>query len=861
MTVTTEAVALSVYSVASGIALTFAAMAARLAWRRRHVPGGLFLGVNMLGAAVWVACAVAEVCSTSTAAILLSAKHRYLGIAVTAPSWLLFALGYAGFWPSQRKLRALVLGMLAIIPFVTVVFVFAAPDCPYMWSAIYPSAPGIGQPLLVEHGPWFTVWAAYSFSCTLGGAVVLLSSVVRRRGVAFLSQIVILIGAVLIPTGASILRLLKGDVLGGIDLTPAAIAACGALVWLGLSRHNVLCTTPALVPMANATMLRDMRDVVVVTDQRWAVVAANLSAERILGRSQKALVGESVFDLFAGIKQMVASAGGAERNTVPIQTMITDVSGSKRWLEIVASPIGNGGNPIGRVLVMRDITLRKRLEEKLIHSSLHDQLTGLPNRPAVRSLIAQLLDESTPTCATQPLSVLALNLTRFRVINGTLGYEAGNIVLRQFADRLTANAGGAIYPARLEGDRFAVVLAGQDEVASLSTAGLLREQLAEPFHVGGQQVLLSVSIGIATSPQHGSDAEELLRRAEVACSAAREDIQRLRVYRADTDSDTRERLALVADLQTAIREGSLELHYQPQIDAVSGRLVRVEALARWQRSDGEMIPPSEFIPLAEQNGWLPLLTQWALDAALHTFGGKGGQGSGVGVAVNLSAISLRDPTLPSVVEKSLRRAGVSSVGLWLEITETSVMRDPEQARRVLEAMRGLGVRLAIDDFGTGYSSLSYMSQLPVSDVKIDRSFVRDVNTRRDHRAIIRSTTTLAHELGLTVTIEGVETAEEFACARELGCDCIQGFYVGPPMPADDLERWAFSRYSATDYWPDRSRQREHYLRHHAERCAGPGPTSSGLASTPTGTQPGPGKGPQAGHHVPGAPHRPHPGAA
>ncbi len=796
--VTTGASWIYVYSAAAGIACLLALMTTHMTWRQRHVPGAYFLGVTMLGAAVWSACALGELHSVSPAHTMLWAQLTYLGIVVTGPSWLLFTLSYTGRMPSRRYLQVLIIGLLAVIPILTVLFVFGAPSYPHVWSLIHLSASHYGHPLLVEYGPWFTVWLAFSYSTLLTGAGLLLHLVLRHATV-LLRQATTLIVAMLIPATANVVYVLAGDALGGLDITPPAIAACGALTLWGISRHDVLRVSPALVPMAKAAILRDMQDAILILDPRRRVLGANASAEKLLGRSEKALFGMSVADVLEGATQLGELGGHTELDRTPVETTITDALGSQRWLEIVASPLGDPRYPTGRVLVMRDITQRKQLEQQLRYRGLHDELTGLLNRSAIQERIAALLHASESAYPAQPLSVLVLGLERFRVINGTLGHHTGDTLLRQFARRLTTKVKDAEWVARLDGDRFVVVLPGLDEAAALSAATRLRRQLAAAFRIQGQRVSLSASIGLATFPEHGSEAGLLLRHAGVACFAARESAHGVEVYRADADPNSRERLALLADLRTALRRGSLQLHYQPEIDPVSGRLVRVEALARWMRGDGVMVPPSEFITLAEHNGLLSSITTWVLDTAIETFCAKGGLNSDVGVAVNLSPTSLRDPSLASQVERALQRANASPDSLWLEITETSIMSDPERARRVLHEIRELGVRLAIDDFGTGHSSLAYLSELPISDVKIDGSFVRRMDTRREFGAIVRAIISLAHDLGLTVTAEGVETPSALDRLRELGCDHAQGYYIAHPMPADDLSRWAQQRQVAADY--------------------------------------------------------------
>ena len=416
------------------------------------------------------------------------------------------------------------------------------------------------------------------------------------------------------------------------------------------------------------------------------------------------------------------------------------------------------------------------------HQATHDALTGLGNRRLLdRALAAAVAREGT-----RPALVL-LDLDRFREVNDTLGHDRGDELVCQMADRLTRLVGPSDVVARIGGDDFAVLLADVDGVESAVVhAEVLRRALCAPVPMPGVDVVLGARGGVSV---HGVDAEDgptMLRHADVATEAAKLAHVGIRAYDPAQDEHSEQRLGLIADLSRALAEGELLLHYQPKCD-LAGRVLGVEALVRWQHPQRGLVPPMEFIPVAERTGLVHPLTEQVLDLALAQARAWADAGLVVPVAVNISTRSLLQPGFAEQVLTALGIHGVPAERLGLEITETTIMEDPETALEVLCRLAAAGVRLSIDDFGTGYSSLAYLKRLPVHELKIDRTFVAALTSSDRDRVIVDSTIALGNRLGLEVVAEGVEDVETLAELDRLGCRVAQGYLLGRPVPAAELE--------------------------------------------------------------------------
>jgi diguanylate cyclase (GGDEF)-like protein len=420
----------------------------------------------------------------------------------------------------------------------------------------------------------------------------------------------------------------------------------------------------------------------------------------------------------------------------------------------------------------------------------HDGLTGLPNR----SLLKDRVDQALAACARTGRypALLLLDLDRFKEINDTLGHHHGDLLLKQVGERLQQLLRGADTVARLGGDEFVVLLPDlPNPHAALVTAEKLLVALSEPFVLDSVTLDVEGSFGLAVYPDHGDSFDSLLQHADVAMYAAKETHAGVCLYEPDQDANSPRRLALLGELRQAIaEEGQLLLHYQPKVQVDTGAVTGVEALLRWQHPRHGMLGPMEFIPAAERTGLIRPLTFKVLKAALAQARIWAEQGlPPMTMAVNISTRCLLDDDFADEVARLLAEAGVPASQLELEITESTIMTDPEHAMEVLTRLADFGIALAIDDFGTGYSSLSYLKRLPVSQLKIDRSFVMDMDRGISDEAIVRSSVDLARNLGLAVVAEGVESERTWQQLAALGCDQAQGFFFARPMPADDLPTW------------------------------------------------------------------------
>jgi diguanylate cyclase (GGDEF)-like protein len=429
----------------------------------------------------------------------------------------------------------------------------------------------------------------------------------------------------------------------------------------------------------------------------------------------------------------------------------------------------------------------EKLNRALEHQALHDGLTQLPNRTYLHQHVQRAIAHRAPARDVRnSVALLVIDLDRFKEINDTFGHSHGDLLLQQIGTRLGTALGPQDVVARLGGDEFAVFLGNSDELHAQRIARQLLDVLDEPFTIAGHSLDVGASIGIALSPDHGSDADVLLRQADVAMYLAKRATRGYAVYSFDRDQHSPERLALMSELRKAIEGDELQLAYQPKVSLKSSRCVGVEALVRWHHPQRGVILPDQFISLAEQTGLIKSLSHWVLNSALKQANAWHRASLSIPIAVNLSMRDLHDPELPETITTLLKRWQVAPTSLQVEITEDGIMAEPARALQTITALRTLGLRIAIDDFGTGYSSLAYLKRLPVDELKIDRSFVRDVCEDADDRAIVRSTIGLGHDLGLSIVAEGVEDAATWGLLDQMGCDIGQGYYIGRPVPADEL---------------------------------------------------------------------------
>ena len=454
------------------------------------------------------------------------------------------------------------------------------------------------------------------------------------------------------------------------------------------------------------------------------------------------------------------------------------------------SQIAGPDDEIGAVAraLSESIDARKEGEARLAKLSATDGLTGLGNRAHFKTRLTEEIAAGERSA--RMVGVMILNLDNFKDVNDTIGHDAGDIVLQRTADILKGCARDGDTVARLGGDEFGVIMPGVKSADdALQLAGRLVRAVGVPFRLGTQELQQAACVGLTLFPQDGRDADVLVKTADLALSRARQEGAGACVlYRHELHLRAIERNTIERDLRAALARNQLMLFYQPKVDIASGRVTGAEALIRWRHEDRGFIPPATFIPVAERSGLVVPLTKWVLDEACRQ--NRAWQDDGlmkIGVAVNVSAIDLRRTDLTDTIANTLIRRGLSPQFLELEVTESMVMEDVDVVIGTLRRLRSLGIGISIDDFGTGYSSLAYLKRLPVKRLKIDRSFVQDVADGRDGNVIPKVIVDLAHALGVKVIAEGVETAEQYESLRALGCDEVQGYFVGRPMPAAEFE--------------------------------------------------------------------------
>ena len=541
----------------------------------------------------------------------------------------------------------------------------------------------------------------------------------------------------------------------------------------------------AIVESTADSILTIDLDGTILTWNRGAQDLYGYSAEEAIGKDMSLLDADAATDERLSAVTII-STGESIRD---MELVRRRRDGSLVDVSLTGSPIyGDDGNVMGIASIGRDIGDRKRLEQELSHQAVHDSLTGLPNRTLLADRLSQALAGATRRDA--PVSVLFLDLDQFKSVNDTHGHLVGDDLLVEVSERLK----GAIRPsdtlARFGGDEFVVVCEDADVTEAQCIAERLAATLKHPIEVDGSLHYLSASIGIAVSPPLEADPHALLRYADTAMYDAKaRGRARSRVYDKSLATQSKETMALTNDLRDALRTEALEVHYQPVLELATGRVIGLEALARWHHPIRGWVPPTVFVPLAEESGLIAAFDQWVLNRACR----DGAELRGLGLlppdallSVNISARNVGDLDLVDTVREVAASTGFPLESLELEVTETAILAEVPTIRQVLEGIRDLGVGIALDDFGTGYSSLTFVRQLPVTTIKIDRSFIRNVTDHRDDRAICSSVIDLARAVGLRTIAEGVETLEQLSMLHRLGCDAGQGYLWSSAIPLRDL---------------------------------------------------------------------------
>ena len=432
-----------------------------------------------------------------------------------------------------------------------------------------------------------------------------------------------------------------------------------------------------------------------------------------------------------------------------------------------------------------------RRQQDRLAAAMTDELTGLASREQLNQELASVAEESDG----RPMGLMILDLDRFKEVNDTLGHSEGDLLLKGVAQRIAGVVDGHGALARLGGDEFAILTTTSTLGAIVELAEQVREAIGQPFALHQCTVNVSASVGIALVGSHGAAPAELLRHADVAMYEAKRSGRGVVIYDDSFDVHSPARLDQINELKEAIEQGRIQVYYQPKIDTETGEASGAEALARWTQHDGTVVPPDVFIDLAAQTGQLIPLTTLVIERAVGQIAEWNDMGLDVGIAINVSAHSLLDPSFVDEVASALRRHRVSPRQLTIELTESAVMSDTSRSARMLSELRRIGVQISIDDFGTGYSSLEYLRKFPVSELKIDRSFVTSLDSNAVDMSIVRASIELGHGLGLQVVAEGVETDEALTHLKSMGCDIAQGYFFSRPLPSSEATQWLLSHPS------------------------------------------------------------------
>ncbi|WP_426614885.1 bifunctional diguanylate cyclase/phosphodiesterase [Bradyrhizobium sp. McL0616] len=542
-----------------------------------------------------------------------------------------------------------------------------------------------------------------------------------------------------------------------------------------LGRQQVVLDT-ALENMSQGLCMFDAYGKIILFNERYAAMFRR-SDMQLTGRllldvlREEAAKGQWTGDPDEFFAHLVEDARNGHTTTDVVQRFGCSI-------RVVNQPMRGGG----WVATFEDITEWLEAQAKISHMARHDALTNLPNRVLFHEELEQGLRRAG---SNDQLAVLCLDLDHFKDINDSLGHPIGDALLKEVGRRLKATVGEHDTVARLGGDEFAVVQIGRsEEAAARALAGRLVEVISAPYEIEDHQIVIGVSIGISLSPQDGSNPDELLKNADLALYRAKADGRgTYRFFETGMDARAQARRLLEMDLRAALQRDEFQVYYQPIRDLASDRVVAFEALLRWNHPQRGLISPINFIPLAEETGLIVQLGEFVLRSACAD---AATWPDDVDVAVNLSPVQFKSPNLIAIVIEALAASGLAARRLELEITESVLLQNSEATLTTLHELRGMGVRISLDDFGTGYSSLSYLRSFPFDKIKIDRSFVSELATRRDSMAIIRAVTGLGRSLGIVTTAEGVENDAQLELLRREGCTQVQGFLFSMPRPASDV---------------------------------------------------------------------------
>ena len=589
--------------------------------------------------------------------------------------------------------------------------------------------------------------------------------------------------------------------LGGLLLTLLGTAYAQALNSRSARIQRLVEERTGELHQANQALRRSERAIeasanaIVITSAAgpdYLIEYVNPAFSRMTGYRAEEILGKSLLILSAGEPdqpglQVIRDARSECREAHAVLRCYRK-DGALYWCEVHIAPVRDEEGKVGQFVVMKyDISATKSYEAELEFRANYDVLTGLANRHRLRTRLQLAIAQASRNG--YPVWVVSMDLDRFKLINDSLGHRAGDTVLRTVAMRLQSTVRESDTLARLGGDEFVLVLPLETErKPGMAVLQRMLDAIAPPLKIGEQEIFPSCSLGVAVYPANGGDADTLVECADIAMYRAKEaGGNHFQFFNPAMNERVMERLQLEAELRNALERAEFELHYQPQVSLYSGQITGMEALIRWNHPELGRVAPDRFIALAEETGLIIPVGAWVLAAACRQARAWQDAGfDGLRLSVNLSARQFSGQDLVRTVDTTLRETGLEPGRLELELTESVVMTDVGQAINTMRELKALGVKLSIDDFGTGYSSLSYLKQFPIDELKIDRTFVRDITANADDAAVVRAVISMAHSLRLEVVAEGVETLEQLEYLRRHGCDRMQGYVFSRPLPAEDM---------------------------------------------------------------------------
>ena len=584
-----------------------------------------------------------------------------------------------------------------------------------------------------------------------------------------------------------------------LDLTLVASQQGQADIWVSTLTESQRLQVAAALAAASFDQVQHLSDQQYLAQQLSLAAGEGFIVQALLHKSltqaEQAFAGLDRNILLIALAALLASLGGA-------LLLARTVSQPVQQLAAVAERVGQGDYRVAIAMQRSDElgSLAKALqsmqagiaerERQLAHNALHDALTGLPNRTLALERLGSAIT------AGRRIALIHIGIGNFRSINDSLGQDGGDLALQQLGRRLQAALRPGDSLARLVADEFLLLLDNCDSDSAVAIADTLQQLLLKPLSIGAQDLAVDCRFGIAAFPADGDNPEDLLRRAGIAMQDAAQQPGRMQLYQRGRDDARQRQMLLIRDLRRAPGSGELLLHYQPKLDIASGQVRQAEALLRWQHPQLGMVSPGEFIPLAEHTGSIQQLTSWVIEEVMRQLAEWAERNLRVQVSLNISTADLIDPQLPQRVTQLLAQYRIPAGQLIFEITESGVMLNPELALQVLHELHALGISLSVDDFGTGYSSLTQLKRMPVQELKIDQSFIRELDEASEDSVIVRSTIDMSHSLGLKVVAEGVEYQRSLDLLQRWSCDTAQGYMISRPLAAKAFESW-LGQYSET----------------------------------------------------------------